>query len=116
MHEEDAGRRDNAPTWVPARSKPRELVQGSLGTIADTVAGDIVVIQSLDKRRVVLGLVGYKWFDGSAHVHLSAPGEWIVNHGGGPRFVQLAAGRRVRFLGLRPWTTWHESEIRKGLG
>jgi hypothetical protein len=111
MHEDARGGHATGPLWVPSRAMPRQLSQGDLGTIADALAGDLVVVASLDGRRYVLGLIGFLWHEG-AHVHLSGPGSWAVNHGGS-RFVYLPPARQVRFLGLRPWTPWHETDAKR---
>jgi hypothetical protein len=112
MHEDARGNHDTGPTWVPSRAAPRPLAQGDLATIADCLPGDLVVVQSVDGRRVVLAMVGFLWWDGGAHVHLSDPGSWQVNHGAA-RLARLAPDRVVRILGVRPWTAWHDTDAKR---
>lgn len=111
MHE-DARGGHAGPTWVTGRDMPRPIAVGDLGTIEDTIGGDLVIIPSLDGARVVVGLIGFKWHDGGAHVHLGPPFRWVVTHGS-TRFSRLEPGRVVRFLGVRPWSQWHEADLKR---
>lgn len=115
MHEDARGGHDTGPAWVSSREHPRPVAAGDLATIADTIPGDVVVVQSLDGRRCVLGMVGVKWWDNSAHVHLSESASWEINHGAA-RYARLAPDRVVRILGMRPWTSWHDADAKRRMG
>jgi hypothetical protein len=109
MHESDLGGARSGPVWVPSRQRPRLLEQGGLAEIRDLIGGDRFLVGSLDGKRVRFGEVSWKWYDGSAQVHLGPAWHWSIPLGP-DTLVRLPAERVVRVIALRPWTSWHESK------
>jgi len=99
MHE--VGAPSGHPLYVPTRLKPAPAAAGDLGTIADTVAGDVVAAESVDRLRWSWMVVGHKWHDGSAQVHLWNRATLEIDLSS-QYFRSVPASVRVRFLALRP--------------
>lgn len=115
MHGESVDSRKSLPGWdsgfIGARTRPRYIAQGELGTVGEAQPGDIVIMGGVlgpsrvveiawltvhtdknTKRSVVEG----------AFVHLGRPGEWRRPLHGPEDLRWMGARVHVRFLGLKP--------------
>lgn len=114
MHGEvDVGK--SLPGWdsgfIGARTRPRYIAQGTLGTVGEAQPGDIVIMGGVfgpsrfieiawltrrddkeTKRSVVEG----------AFAHIGRPGEWRRPWQGPEDLRWVSAHVHVRFLGLKP--------------
>lgn len=113
--EVDGGGGKSLPGWdsgfIGARTRPRYLAQGTLGTVGEAQPGDLVVMGGVlgpsrfieiawltrrddkeTKRSVVEG----------AFAHVGRPGEWRRPWQGPEDLRWVSAHVHVRFLGLKP--------------
>jgi hypothetical protein len=115
MHGESHDDRKSLLGWgsgfIGARTRPRYLAQGTLGTIGEAQPGDLVIMGGvLTSSRIVeiawitasSGKDTKKRIVEGAFVHLGRPGEWRRPYQGPEDLRWMSAHVHVRFLGLKP--------------